>query len=218
MTERVLVLATSGVTPEQVAPAVGDRIPEDAIVRIVGTASGLSRIDWLTDPVKNGAGALMDFGCYNALWSLWYMGRPETVYAEVIHLRPETFPKVEDSSTMVLKYKNGINIFEGSWDLPRSFQDLEVFGSTAGADGKLTRGSIYMTQQKVEMRNGRETRELPLTPLPPEQADPISFMVDAIRNNKPIEGITSLEINVGVVEIIEAAKESIRTGRAIKLK
>jgi predicted dehydrogenase len=119
---------------------------------------------------------------------------------------------------MVLKYKNGINIFEGSWDLPRSFQDLEVFGSTAGSDGKLTRGSIYMTQQKVELRNGRETRELPLTALPPEQADPISFMVDAIRNNKPIEGITSLDINVGVVEIIEAAKESIRTGRAIKLK
>ena len=36
--------------------------------------------EWLTDPVKNGAGALMDFGCYNALWSLWYMGRPESVY------------------------------------------------------------------------------------------------------------------------------------------
>ena len=30
---------------------------------------------------------------------------------------------------MVLHYKNGIGIFEGSWDLPRSFQDLEVFGN-----------------------------------------------------------------------------------------
>lgn len=182
------------------------------------TGPGKYFFDWLTDPVKNGAGALMDFGCYNALWSLWYMGRPESVYAEVIHLRPETFPKVEDSSTMVLKYKNGINIFEGSWDLPRSFQDLEIFGSTPAADGNLTRGSIYMTQRKVELRNGRETQELPLTPLAPEKADPISFMVDAIRNNKPIEGITALDINVGVVEIIDAAKESIRTGRAVKMK
>jgi predicted dehydrogenase len=173
--------------------------------------------DWLTDPVKNGAGALVDFGCYNALWSLWYMGRPESVYAEAIHLRPETFPKVEDSATLVLKYKNGINVFEGSWDLPRSFQDLEIFGSTTGPDGSLTRGSLYMTQQKVELRTGRDTKEVPLTPLPPEKADPIGFMVDAIRNNKPIEGITSLDINIGVVEIIEAAKESIRTGRAVKL-
>ena len=28
--------------------------------------------DWLTDPEKNGAGALTDLGCYNALWSLWF--------------------------------------------------------------------------------------------------------------------------------------------------
>jgi predicted dehydrogenase len=182
------------------------------------TGTGRHFFEWLTDPVKNGAGALVDFGCYNALWSLWYMGRPETVYAEAIHLRPETFPKVEDSSTMVLKYKNGINIFEGSWDLPRSFQDVEVFGSTTAPDGTLNRGSIYMTQQKVELRNGRDKKDLPLTPLAPEKADPITFMVDAIKNNKPIEGITALEINLGVVEIIEAAKESIRTGRAVKLK
>jgi predicted dehydrogenase len=182
------------------------------------TGPGKYFFDWLTDPAKNGGGALMDFGCYNALWSLWYMGRPESVYAEAIHLRPETFPKVEDSATMVLKYKAGINIFEGSWDLPRSFQDLEIFGSTTAPDGNLTRASIYMTQQKVELRSGRDTRELPLTPLPPEKADPIALMVDAIRNHKPIEGITALDINVGVVEIIEAAKESIRTGRAVKLK
>jgi predicted dehydrogenase len=136
------------------------------------------------------------------------MGRPESVYAEVIHLRPETFPKVEDSSTLVLHYKNGINIFEGSWDLPRSFQDLEVFGRT---------GSLYMTQQKVELRTAKETTEVPLPPLPPEAADPIAFMVDALRSHKPIEGITALDINLGVVEIIEAAKESVKTGRAVKL-
>ena len=176
------------------------------------TGPGKYFFDWLTDPVKNGAGALMDFGCYDALWSLWYMGRPETVYAEVIHLRPETFPKVEDSSAMILKYKNGINIFEGSWDLPRSFQDLEIFGYGS------TPGSIYMTQQKVEVRTGRETRELPLTPLPPEKADPISLMVDALKHNQPIEGITALDINAQVVEIIDAAKESLRTGRAVKLQ
>jgi predicted dehydrogenase len=180
--------------------------------------TGKHFFDWLTDPEKNGAGALVDFGCYNALWSLWYMGRPESVYAEVIHLRPETFPKVEDSAALMLHYKNGINIFEGSWDLPRGFQDLEVFGSSMGPDGKLVRGSVYMTQRKLELRKERgEPTDVALTPLPPDQADPINLMVSAIKNNKPIEGITALDINVGVVEIIEAAKESIRTGRAVKL-
>ena len=56
-----------------------------------------------------------------------------------------------------------------------------------------------------------------MEPLPPERSAPVAFMVDAIRNNKPIDGLTALDINVGVVEIIEAAKESVRTGRAVKL-
>ena len=164
---------------------------------------------WLTDPVKNGAGALMDFGCYNALWSLWYLGRPETVYAQVNQLRPERFPKVEDNSTMVLRYKNGVGVYEGSWDLPRSFQDLEIFG---------LKGSLYMQNGKVELRQGRgAAQEVKMEPLAPERSEPIACMVDAIRGNKPIEGLTALDINVGVVEIIEAAKQSVKTGRAIPL-
>ena len=164
---------------------------------------------WLTDPVQNGAGALMDFGCYNALWSLWYLGRPESVYAQVNQLRPETFPKVEDNSTMMLHYKNAVGIFEGSWDLPRSYQDLEVFGRD---------GSIYMQNGKVELRKGRgEAKTVTLEPLAPERAEPVAYMSSAMRNHKDLEGLTALDINVGVVEIIEAAKQSVKTGRAIRL-
>ncbi len=169
---------------------------------------------WLTDPVKNGAGALMDFGCYNALWSLWYLGRPETVYAQANQLRPETFPKVEDNSTMILHYKNAVGIFEGSWDLPRSYQDLEVFGRE---------GSVYMQNGKVELRKGSgrgknsEPQSVAIDPLPPERAEPVAYMVNAMRDKKDIEGLPALDINVGVVEIIEAAKESIKSGRAVPL-
>jgi len=166
--------------------------------------------DWLTDPEKNGAGALMDFGCYNALWSLWYLGRPETVFAQVNHLRPETFPKVEDTSSMILHYKNGVGMFEGSWDLPRSYQDLEVFG---------LKGSVYMTQRGVELKQTKGgMKQLPLEPLPPERAEPIAYMVSALRNKKPIEGLVALDINVGVNEIIEAAIASVKSGQAVKLK
>jgi len=175
-----------------------------------GGLTGLGRffIQWLTDPVKNGGGALMDFGCYNALWALWFMGRPETICAQVNHVRPQEFPKVEDNATLMLHYKDKVGIFEASWDLPRSFQDLEVFGLG---------GSLYMKNGSVELRKGRETKEVPLEPLPPERSDPIAYMVHCIRSNQPIQGLTALDINVGVNEIIEAAKISVQTGRAVKL-
>lgn len=165
--------------------------------------------EWLTDPVKNGAGALMDFQCYNALWSLWYLGRPEKVYAQVNQLRPETFPKVEDNSTMVLSYRDGVGLFEGSWDLPRGFQDLEIFG---------LKGSLYMVNNRVELRQGREAaREVPLAALEAAEQEPIANLVRAIRTGKPVAALTALDINVEVVEIIEAAKKSVKTGQAVAL-
>jgi predicted dehydrogenase len=164
--------------------------------------------EWLTDPLKNGAGALMDFECYNALWSLWYFGKPETVFAQTNQLRPDTFPKVEDTSVMVLHYKNGVGLFEGSWDLPRGFQDLEIFGD---------KGSIAMKDGDVEVRSGSKTLHPTLAPLAPEKAEPIAYMVHCLQNRLPIEGMTALDINVDVVEIVEAAKQSVKTGRAIAL-
>lgn len=176
-----------------------------------GGSQGLNKVffDWLTDPEKNGAGALMDFGCYNALWSLWYLGRPETVYARTNQLRPEEFPKVEDNSTFVFGYKNGSGVFEGSWDLPRSFQDLEVFGRS---------GSVYMVNGKVEMRKGREPASVvTIDPLPPERTEPIGYMMHCINTKRPPDGLVAIDINVDVVEIIEASKMSVKEGKAIRL-
>lgn len=163
---------------------------------------------WLTDPVENGAGSLMDFGCYNALWSLWYLGKPETVYAQANHLRPELYPKVEDNADLMLHYKNGVGIFEGSWALPSDYQDLEVFGLN---------GSLYMKNGSVELRKGGKAEPVALPTLAPERANPVAYMVSCIRNNRAPEGLVALPINVDVIEIIEAARQSVATGQAIKL-
>jgi predicted dehydrogenase len=170
--------------------------------------------EWLTDPVKNGAGALMDFGCYNALWSLWYLGRPTKVFATVNHLRPERFPKVEDNANIELYYPNGVGVFEASWDLPQSYQDLEVFGYAADGGS----GSVYMKNGKVELRKGRKVDTVTIDPLPAERAEPIAYMVSCLRNHKPVDGMVAMDINVDVIEIIDAAKESVRTGKPVELK
>jgi predicted dehydrogenase len=164
---------------------------------------------WLTDPVQNGAGALMDFGCYNVLWSLWYLGLPESVYASANHLRPERFPKVEDNATIVLNYPKAVGIFEGSWDLPRSFQDLDVLG---------TAGSLHMNHAGVELTKGRsQTMQVSPVELNGDGADPLAYMASRIRSNGAVEGLTAIDINVEVIHLIELAKESIRTAKAIRV-
>lgn len=176
-----------------------------------GAPTGTNKyfLNWLTDPEKNGAGALMDFGCYNALWSLWYLGRPERVWAQVNQLRPQDFPKVEDNATLILSYKNGVGLFEGSWDLPRSFQDLEVFGRQA---------SMMVKNGLVEVKKGRaEAEKMPIEPLPAGENEPIAYMIHCLETKTPPGGLVAIDINVGVVEIIEAAKHSLATGQAVPL-
>jgi predicted dehydrogenase len=178
-----------------------------------GPGSGTGRnkffFDWLTDPEQNGAGALMDFGCYNALWSLMYLGKPTSVFAHTIQLRPEEFPKVEDSSAILLTYPKGVALLEGSWDLPHSFQQVEVFG---------LRGSVFADRREANFRPARQAPQtLPNPDLQPHELEPIAYMLECIRTNTDPAGMVSMEYNVGVNEIIEAAKMSVTTGKPVSL-
>jgi predicted dehydrogenase len=74
-----------------------------------------------------------------------------------------------------------------------------------------------MTQRGLQLRKGRDTKDLPAETLPPERAKPVAYMVHAIKSRKPLEGLVATDINVQVIEIIDAAKESVRTGKPVKL-
>ncbi len=174
-------------------------------------------VAWLADPGKSGGGALMDFGCYSVLWSLWMKGRPQSVYATALHLKPELFPKVEDYASIILNYKDALAILEATWDMPPAPRSSnEIYGRA---------GSIVLGRP-VELRRqggpgggrgGQQVEELKVDPLPAERSDAISYMVDKLKTKQPLEGMAGLDINVEVIEVLEAAKRSVQTGRAIPL-
>ena len=84
--------------------------------------------EWLYDPVKNGGGAIVDFGCYGAEWALWLKGRPTSVYATAHKLKSEQHNLVDDDATMVLNYPDATVIVEPSWDWPYGMDRVSVFG------------------------------------------------------------------------------------------
>jgi predicted dehydrogenase len=174
---------------------------------------GVSRYfaDWLYDPLKNGGGAIMDFGCYGAEWALWLKGRPNSVSAVAQKLKVAQHNKVDDDATILLDYFDGSVIIEASWDWPYGMDQVEVFGP---------KGSLLATSNELFLRsaNGNESagllgKPVTLDPPPHETANPISYFVDCIRNNKPIEDPLSTKLNVQVMEILDAARESVKTGR-----
>ena len=54
-------------------------------------------------------------------------------------------------------------------------------------------------------------------PLPRDRPEPIAYMIHCIRNRRAPEGLVAMDINVDAVEIIEAAKRSLREVKAVKL-
>lgn len=168
--------------------------------------------DWLYDPVKNGGGAIMDFGCYGAEWAVWLKGRPSRVSAVTQRLKVAQHNPVDDDATVILDYPDGQAIIEASWDWPYSMGQVEVFGP---------KGSLLATRNDLFLRSptdnvakvGLQGERVALDPPPRVTSNPISYFVDCIRNNKPIEDPLSMKLNVQVIEILDAARESARTGK-----
>jgi predicted dehydrogenase len=167
-------------------------------------------LQWLTDPVKNGGGALMDFGCYGANLMTWLMlgQSPLSVTAVVHHTKPNLYPKVDDDATILLEYPNATGIVEASWTWPFGIKDLEVFGKS---------GYLHALNGNT-MEKKDSGSYYPVTVQPNAYKDNIQYLNDVLNGKvKADNDLSSLANNIVVVKILEAARESARTGKKILL-
>src|SRR6476660_6160895 len=90
---------------------------------------------WLTDPVKNGGGALYDFGCYGANLMTWLMEneRPRSVFALTQRQKPAIYARVDDEATILVEYAGAQGIIQASWNWPFGRKDFEVYTEHAYA-------------------------------------------------------------------------------------
>ena len=168
---------------------------------------------WLSDPVKNGAGALFDFGCYGANLITWMMDnqRPLKVTALTQTDKPDIYAHVDDEATVLMEYPKAQGIIQASWNWPVGRKDFEVYGAKGYA---IATGGDSL-RVRLPGARAEETRRPP--ELKPQEADSISYLIGVARGKFKPSGLSSLDNNVIVVEILDAARESARTGRTITL-
>jgi len=168
-------------------------------------------LSWLTDPKLNGGGALFDFGCYGADLATWLMDgrRPETVTAVTQQIKPEVYARVEDEATVVLTYPKAQAIVQASWNWPFDRKDMEVYAE---------RGSIFTVRRDdVRVRAESEERQVAARPIAAPYDDSISELRAVVLEGAKPDGLTSLETNLIVVEILDAARRSAARGTTIRL-
>lgn len=172
---------------------------------------------WLTDPIQNGGGALMDFGCYgaNLMTYLMHGQQPVSVTAVTQHFKPDIYPKVDDEATIIVSYPTAQCIIQASWNWPFGRKDMEVYGQT-GYVISVNNTTMRLRAQPDTVEHSRQVTAAEVA----VQTDPFSYFADVIRNKikVPENGLYALKTNVTVVRILEAARESARTGKTVYLK
>jgi predicted dehydrogenase len=172
-------------------------------------------LKWLTDPEKNGGGALTDFGCYGAsiITELMQGKTPVSIFAITRKLKPAVYPKADDDATIVLEYPGATGIIEASWSWPYTIMDVEVYGATAYMRAAQINAADPITLQS---KNEKETRAEEISP--PQYKDELDYLTAVIKNGAPDNNkLLSIERNIIIVRILDAARRSAKEGRKILL-
>ena len=174
-------------------------------------------LEWLTDPKLNGGGAVIDFGCYGANLVTWLMDgqRPKSVTAVLQQLQPDNNPKVDDEANIILTYDNSVAIIQASWNWPIGRKDMDIYG---------VKGVIYAeNKSKLRIRISKgydgyaeELKELKGRAAPFD--DPFAYFAAVVRGEVLPEkhDLSSLENNMVVMEILDAAIRSAESGKTVK--
>ncbi len=175
-------------------------------------------LEWLIDPKLNGGGALTDFGCYGANLMTWMKAgeKPLTVTAVAQQLQPDNNPKVEDDATIIMTYPSSMALIEPSWNWPIGRKDMEIYGEN---------GVIYADNKqslRVRISEGYDKYTEEASTLDERKSpynDPFSVLAAVVKEgfSLPPYDPYSLENNMIVVEILDAARKSIEEKRTITL-
>ena len=172
-------------------------------------------LEWLTDPVLNGGGAVIDFGCYGADLITWMLKgeKPLAVFADLKQYKPDVYPKVDDDATIILTYPTMEGVIHASWNWPFNRKDMHIYGST----GYAFIDDAETIRFRLDEKSSEQLKKVSESAAP--FLDPFAFFAAALRGDIKVgpTDLSSLEINLTVVEILEAARLSSEIGAQVKL-
>lgn len=171
-------------------------------------------LPWLTDPKRNGAGALFDFGCYGAdlVTVLMHGETPLSVTAVSQTDKPDIYPHVEDDSTVIVRYPKMQAVLMPSWNWSFGRKDMELYGT------KGTVTTVGAASVRVRHHGENEEKLVPSPTLPAGQATSLGYLAAVLHGDVRDQGdLSALDTNIVVMQILDAARTSAATGRTVTL-
>jgi predicted dehydrogenase len=127
-------------------------------------------------------------------------------------IKPRIYPKVDDEATILIEYPRAQGIVQASWNWPFSRKDFEVYAERGYANA-VGGGTLKVRLPGMAREEVRTPQELPEM-----ERDSISYLAAVVRGKLKPSGLSSLENNLIVTEILAAARESAKTGTRMALR
>jgi len=164
---------------------------------------------WFFDPKTAHGGALLDLGVYAISQLVYLLGKAKTVSAFAAILDKPA--KVDDNNALILEMANGtLAVAESSWTQVATMEGTALYG---------TKGTVLLNYFNTPVMVYKQMEASWIIPTMTKEKEPQHthrhFVRCILEDSQPIG---SPEDGKHVVEIMEAAYESAKTGRTIRLK
>jgi predicted dehydrogenase len=178
---------------------------------------------WLYDRERNGAGAYIDYCGYGAVMARQLLGRPARAQATIGRLQKDYVP-VDDNAILVLRYPQAMAVIEATWTANGPVPDggpaiwgsegsLVVQRQSARREGQIVRTGVV----KRTSRDDPDGEMIEPPDLPEGARNATEYFLNCLANDRPFEGLVSLDISLGAQEILEAGLIAARAGSEVSL-
>jgi glucose-fructose oxidoreductase len=166
-----------------------------------------------------GGGSLLDYLGYGTTLGTWFHQGRKPLEVTSVTDQSRRY-EVDEHSITVARYACGLSKFETRWGTftdPWIHQPQPKCGFVLkGAEGTLA-SYDYETTVRLQDRRHPAGRDLPVDRVKPPFENPVQYLVDCLRRDRPPEGPLSPRIARVGQQIVDSAVLSSRTGQTVPL-
>ena len=158
-----------------------------------------------------GGGAMLDYCCYGAMSSRWFIGEMAVGAMGMRANLNSQWGDADDNAAMIVRYPSAMAVIEASWTtLCKGIPSGPIIYGTEGTlvlerrdDGPILR---------LE-KPGKDTEIIPVGILPKGRSTPAEDLVNHLDTGEPLHFTLTADFNIEVMAILDAGVRSAESGK-----
>lgn len=159
-----------------------------------------------------GGGALLDYCCYGACLSRWYVGEPATAAFGLTANLNSPYGDASDNAVITVRFPNALALLEATWTtLDHGIPTGPILYGETGTMVVERRGSDQVV--RLSRGHGEEPQDIPGDPLPAGRATLAEEFTHHLETGEPLHETLQVGFNLDAMAILDAGIRSAESKR-----